>query len=124
MVEVLANVYNKTLSDGLHGIAIDNIKHEIVPDADHCPTMPVQAAVTTPAPQTTTTARPITTSPFAPSFDCRFDDGTFCGWTQRNEDTYKWLIGQKLSTGPAAGPVLGDNSQSRCKSMLGFRTQK
>ncbi|XP_055357879.1 LOW QUALITY PROTEIN: MAM and LDL-receptor class A domain-containing protein 2-like [Paramacrobiotus metropolitanus] len=111
MIEAMANDLNVTIPSGSHGIAVDNFKLEVVPDAQHCPTVPQDATITTPTPFTTTTTRPTTTA--APSsFECNFDAGHFCGWTQRDDTQYKFLLGQKGST-ETFGPALGDDSETR-----------
>ena len=96
--------------------------------SSECKIRPAQAAIPTDPPATTTarptsaptTRPPLTTQAPVAGFNCDFGDaasasGSFCGWTQRAVDTYKWELGKAGDTGPVAGPVKGDYSSKRGK---------
>lgn len=108
------NESSNSLPGGIHGIAIDDLRNEVVTDGNHCPLIPEQAAPpTVPPPSTTLVATPIPGS--FENFQCDFDDGSFCRWTQRSQDDYKWKVGTKGST-VNGGPLLGDHSKDHRES--------
>lgn len=135
MIEAWANL-GGIMSNKLHGVAIDNLRLEPVPDEEHCPTMPEflmpteppAAQQTTGRPLTTATTQPMTTRPGSVSrtttvrtttpdpllsWGCNFDSAVTgegpCGWSL-GTDAFSWKLGRAGSTGNVNGPVNGDNS--------------
>lgn len=111
-VEVPAHVNSSS------GIALDNIRHTIVTNRNQCKTKPANSVPPTPpAPVTSAT----TAAPAVMGFNCNFEpagdtvaqEGSLCGWTQRPQDKYKWLLGKSGDTGNVWGPVNGDYSPNR-----------
>ncbi|OQV11949.1 MAM and LDL-receptor class A domain-containing protein 2 [Hypsibius exemplaris] len=91
---------------GDQAVAIDNIRHTVVSDANNCKPIPASAVRPTQAPATT--ERPNNLH----YLDCDFDKGDFCDWKPVKPD-YEWKIGKAGDTGNIAGPINGDYSENR-----------